>query len=321
MLDASVVICAHNPRPKHFRRVLDALRCQTLPLEKWELILIDNASERRLETAFDLSWHPNARHVFEGKLGVTYARQRGMREMSSDLLIFVDDDNVLHKNYLSDAIKIGNEWPELGVWGAGSIVPEFEVEPPSYLKELIPYLSLRSTDGIYFSNVPTCNWAAPWGAGLCIRSNVVIAYDQFSCRAGVHIASRTGRTSLSGGEDLEIDYVACSQGLGMGVFPGLVITHLIPKERITEDYLLKVYEGTIHSDYLLAYKWRGKIPRNSRTFLGVLDLAASALVRRGLQRRMLLAQKRAARKAWNVIKTARSVTSSQIKGVPRQMVE
>jgi hypothetical protein len=59
-----------------------------------------------LPSAWDLSWHPNARvwhpnarHIVEHKLGISVAR-RGMREASTDLLIFVDDDNLLDRNYL-----------------------------------------------------------------------------------------------------------------------------------------------------------------------------------------------------------------------------
>ena len=223
-----------------------------------------------------------------------------MREMSTDLLIFVDDDNILDPDYLFEALKIGREWPELGVWGSGFICPEFELDPPDYLKELVPYCALRSANANYWSNVPTCYWATPWGAGLCIRANVTEAYCQMSRQSRIHISSRTGKSLLTG-EDTEMCYVACSLGLGMAVFPKLRVTHLIPKERIVEDYLLRLYEGTLMSDCLLSYKWRGIIPRNPFTILGSLDMLVNALVRRGLQRRMYFAQKRAARKVLKII--------------------
>ena len=131
----SVIICTHNPRPAYLRRVLDALRVQTLPSHQWELLLIDNASDRGIAKEWGLSWHPHARHIHEPELGVAVARQRGMREASADLLVFVDDDNVLGQGYLAEALRIGREWPQLGVWGA-SIVPEFEAEPPAHLRKI-----------------------------------------------------------------------------------------------------------------------------------------------------------------------------------------
>ena len=65
MAFVSVIICTHNPRPDAFRRVLDSLAAQTLPKAQWELLLVDNASDVRLEPRWPLSWHSNARHVRE----------------------------------------------------------------------------------------------------------------------------------------------------------------------------------------------------------------------------------------------------------------
>lgn len=138
MLDASVVICTHNPRSDYFARVLDGLRNQTLPRHKWELLIVDNASRAPLASAWDISWHPSARHILENELGVSWARQRGIREASADLIIFVDDDNVLDETYLAQAIKIKQEWPSLGAWGSGCIRGDFEVEPPENLRSWLP---------------------------------------------------------------------------------------------------------------------------------------------------------------------------------------
>jgi hypothetical protein len=41
----------------------------------------------------------------------------GMREPSADLLIFVDDDNVLTRSYLCDAVTIKGEWAFVGRLG------------------------------------------------------------------------------------------------------------------------------------------------------------------------------------------------------------
>ena len=55
----SVIICTHNPRFEYFDRVLNALKGQTLPLEQWELVIIDNASVEPLCERVDLNWHPH----------------------------------------------------------------------------------------------------------------------------------------------------------------------------------------------------------------------------------------------------------------------
>lgn len=60
-------------------------------MTKWEFLLVDNASDVSLSSLWDISWHPNARHMREEELGVAIARRRGMREPSADLLIFAQE--------------------------------------------------------------------------------------------------------------------------------------------------------------------------------------------------------------------------------------
>ena len=163
MVDVSVIICTHNPRPDYLRRVLDALRNQTLAQNRWELLLIDNASEIPLAAAWDISWQPNARHIIEEELGLAPARRRGMREASADLLVFVDDDNVLDCDYLSNAVRIMRDWPMLGVWGSGSTRREFELKPPKHLEGYMTWLTLHDTKIPRWSNVYLCIDATPWG--------------------------------------------------------------------------------------------------------------------------------------------------------------
>lgn len=125
----SVILCTHNPRPDYLARTLSALQIQTLALEQWELLLVDNASEQILASTIDLSWHPQSRHIRENQLGLTPARLRGIQEATSETLVFVDDDNVLNADYLEIALSISQTSPIIGAWG-GQIRAEFEVPPP-----------------------------------------------------------------------------------------------------------------------------------------------------------------------------------------------
>jgi glycosyltransferase involved in cell wall biosynthesis len=293
MILASVIICTHNPRPHYLRRVLEALRNQTLPLDQWELLLIDNASKEPLTSkSWDISWHPHARHIREEKVGLSSARLRGMREARSDLLVFVDDDNVLEVDYLSEVIRIEREWPRLGVWGSGATIPEFEVEPADNLREFLDMLALRDQNSAQWSNVIPCVGARPWGAGQCVRANVATAYRKYFENSSIAINDRNGSTLSSGG-DMEICFVACDIGLGVGIFPELKLTHLIPKERLNEDYLVRLAEGIGTSAAVLAYKWEKTFP--VFPFSGPLGLSRvlkNLLVRKGIHRRMYLASLR-----------------------------
>ena len=215
-LHASVIICTLDPRPDYIARVLDALRNQTLPFLEWELLVVDNGSRLPLVSSWDISWHPAARHILEPERGVAYARRRGIQEASADLIIFVDDDNVLDKEYLAEAIKIKQEWPFLGVWGSGSIRGEFEVEPQEKMRSWLP---VRELQGGRWSNLAgsllfgfSPEEGIPWGAGMCVRRDVADAYRRFFEQSSLKI---TGRLK---GEDTEICFVSCRYGLGTGTF-------------------------------------------------------------------------------------------------------
>ena len=224
MLDLSVIICAHNPRTQYLRRVLDALRDQTLPQENWELLLIDNLSSVPLVEIWDLTWHPHSKHLRETELGISAARRRGIKEGQAKLIVFIDDDNVLDKSYLSDVLRLGAEWPCLGAWGSGKILPEFEVLPSEPAKQFLSFLALRETPVARWGNTMAME-TTPWGAGMCLRRQVAERYIERYEQDKIQITGRKG-TSLASGEDNEISHVACELGLGTGVFPELKLIHL-----------------------------------------------------------------------------------------------
>jgi glycosyltransferase involved in cell wall biosynthesis len=298
--EATLVICSHNPRERYFERVLSAVREQSLPKDLWEFVVVDNLSAAPLASKWDLSWHPHSRHIAESELGLSPARRRAIDETSSDLLIFADDDNVLDPAYVARAVEIKHSWPQLGVWGAGVITPEFEVRPMEYLEPLIHYLAIREVVAPRWTNIYPCFEVAPWGAGLCVRSSVATAYKKHCEQSSIQITGRQGKSLLSG-EDLEIDYLACEMGLGMGIFPELRLTHLIPKERVVEDYLLKIVEAAALANLLLAYKKDGSIPRSPFGLRGSISVLKNAILRAGIDRKRYLANVRAEIRARKII--------------------
>jgi glycosyltransferase involved in cell wall biosynthesis len=291
MIELSVIICAHNPRRDYLRRVLDSLQGQTIAPARWELVLVDNASDRPLRDEWDLSWHPNARLILEPELGLSAARRRGMSEASAEILLFVDDDNVLASDYLAEGLRLGQEWPLLGTWGSGCIVPEFEVRPAERLTRLLYLLAVREVAAPRWTNLFQIE-ACPWGAGIFLRRDVATAYLDMSEAERMPISDRRGTSLMSGG-DVELSYVACDVGLGIGIFPELKVAHLIPKERVSDSYLLRLHEGIAVSTRLLGYKWKNIRPSARRGLRDRLSMLKNVLLARGLDRRLYFSNLRA----------------------------
>lgn len=254
----STIICSHNPNGEYIERVLDALKSQTLSLEQWELLLIDNASSEPLQERVDLSWHPQARHIREDRLGLTPARLCGIKEAQAEVIVFVDDDNVLESDYLEIVLRISQEWPMLGAWG-GQTIPEFEEQPPDWTEPYWGYLAIREFDRDKWSNLLHQNETTPCGAGLCIRKVVANKYLKLAHNDPKRMnLGRKGAVILSG-EDIDLAYTSSDLGLGMGLFTSLKLMHLMPASRLSEDYLLKVVKGSTYSQVILD-SLRGIIP-------------------------------------------------------------
>lgn len=255
----SVIICTHNPRRDYLERVLDALCAQTLSKYKWELLVIDNASEQMLAAEWDLSWHPLGRHVREEELGLTPARLRGIAEARGELLIFVDDDNVVDKDYLSQVLCISNVYPFLGAWG-GSIRGEFEVEPEKWVRPLTVYF-VREISTPVWSNNPEDRSVGPYGAGLCVRRVVATAYaEQLVVSPARRRLDRVGCSMLSSCGDSDLILTSCDVGLGFGSFPQLRLVHLIPEYRVQPEYLIRLMQGVQTSVILLQFFRSGSLP-------------------------------------------------------------
>jgi len=249
-MDISVIICTHNPRPDYLCRVLASLKAQTLPLEQWELLLVDNASGEPLAKAWDLSWHPNAHHIREDELGLTPARLRGIKESTGDFLVFVDDDNVMAADYLAEMPAIFRQWPTMGAIG-GSIRGEFETDPPDWIRPYISSLAVFELGRNYWSNFEEWSLATPLGAGLSVRRQVALAYTEKVRGSSLRrMLDRCGQGMGAGG-DTDLALCAVDLGLGTGRFTTLKMTHLIPSSRLTRDYIVRLYAGFAVADEVL----------------------------------------------------------------------
>ena len=220
-------------------------------------MIIDNVSTTPLSSVLDVGWHLRGRIVRENELGLTPARVRGITESSGALLVFVDDDNVLSPDFLATAIVIRERHPQLGVFGAGVLQPEFEVSPPSAVVPRLARLALRTVSSALWSNNPADEAAIPWGAGLCVTREVAVSYKEVVDRLGISsMLDRRGDALYCGGDDL-FSWVSVRNGLGFGLFPQLKVTHLIRAARLAPAYVLRLIHDNSFSHGVLRYRFFG----------------------------------------------------------------
>ena len=269
--NVSVIVCTHSPRRDYLGRTLEGLRIQTLDRFRWELVVIDNASKEPLAGWIDLAWHPHARLIEESVLGQMPARLRGVAESVGDLLVFVDDDNVLSANYLERGIAISEQWPQLGVWG-GQQHPEYEEPPPG---ELALTSVIWRSGRLPATFGPSCPGVTELfrGGGMFFRKAVASKWHAAVQQSPTR--KRLGRTGSSlasgvGDEDTDLAMTAFDVGLGTGIFHSLILTHLIPARRLTEDYLVSLVEAQEFSDLMLQAARGASVTFRKPSFLGSL---------------------------------------------------
>jgi glycosyltransferase involved in cell wall biosynthesis len=230
-------------------------------------------------------------------LGLTQARVRGILEAKGELLVFVDDDNVLQSDYLAHARVIAAEHPELGVW-SGNARLEFEEPPPEWTRAYWPWLTARevSQDVRLRPEVNAPNM--PYGAGMCVRRQVGLAYHDHLQKSPIRqLLDRQGQCLISGG-DTDIALTAGDVGMQVGLFARLEVKHLIPPERLTEEYLLRLRRGVMTSYWLLQFL-RGKglhrLPKGAKWWTKFIYDSAR---KRGRQRRFYVSEALGKRDAW-----------------------
>ena len=97
----SFVIPAYNEE-KDIGKLLDSLMALDYPKNKYEVIIVDDGStDRTVEIA---SKYPIK--IIKGPhKGVGVARNLGWRSAKFDIIVFIDADMILHKNFLKEIIK------------------------------------------------------------------------------------------------------------------------------------------------------------------------------------------------------------------------
>ncbi len=300
MFVISVIICSYNPKPEYFLRTLEGLRQQTLPFSQWQLLLIDNASDTELSKVFDITWHPNGKHIREPKLGKAWAYLAGIDNAEGELIVIVDDDNILNPDYLEQARAIAEKFQFIGAFG-GNLVGEFESPPPPWMMDKLSRIAVRDVKRNVWSNLYTWE-TTPVGAGLVIKSAIAKKFAQNTREHPLRqILDRKGNNTMSGG-DLDLALTSIDMGFGCGLFKELQLTHIIPKQRVEKSYFLKLSEGIKVSQYILNYlRNPSSLPMIQNPIQNIILRIYNLLTKSRIEYKFFLLENRAKRKARKLI--------------------
>lgn len=236
MIRLTVIIATYN-RSESLMRTLEGCLCQSLPKELWELIVVDNNSTddtalRVTEFMKTHDSHINMRLFLEREQGISPARNRGFKEGVGEYFAFLDDDEVPAPNWAEVYLEFFDSHPEAAEAG-GKMIPLYEYETPKWLSKYTEVLLSGLMDKGEKMR-PFRKGEYPFGGNIALRRSTVEKYGMFSSSLG-----RTGK-KLLGGEEKDYAYRLQVAGETIWYVPQSRIDHVIPRERLTRAFVVRL---------------------------------------------------------------------------------
>ena len=243
----SVIICCHNAA-KRLPTTLAHLTMQDSMTQPWEVLVINNSSTDETAAVARLCWKEDAaaplRVVEESRLGVAYARERGLAEARYEFLGFVDDDNWVARDWVRTALDVISSDSDLGA--VGSIrTAVCETPPPVWFARFHSLYAVLTDCELEQTKEPLEHLPT---AGLCIRKTAWESLIHLGFRS--HMTGTIGK-QIYGGEDVELTRALRLGGWSLKIDPRLRLQHFIPNHRLRWKYLRGLQRNYSASDALL----------------------------------------------------------------------
>jgi len=225
----SLIICSYN----RARFIEPALRSiQNQDYDDFEVIFVENNSpDNTLEICqnFQTSNPEFPLKVFtEVNQGHSFARNRGIKEASGEIISFIDDDVILQTDFLKNLSNFFDSRPNLNAAG-GKIIPKFEAGRPIWLSTYLEPLYACMDMG----NVPKRFKGSkyPFGANMAFSAKIFDEIGLFNTDLG-----RKG-TSLMGADEKDVFERIKAIGEDIWYMPNVSLLHIMPADRGEVDYI------------------------------------------------------------------------------------
>lgn len=243
----SVVICTWN-RASLLRRSLASHVTAHLPSNlPWEIVVVDNGSmDDTANVIKEFAGRLPIRGVYEPKLGLSHARNAGVREARGEYVLWTDDDVIISPNWLISYADAIEQWPEASFFG-GPVVPLFDNAPPRWLVEALPVIgNAYALVDLGTEVLPFTQEDVPFGANYAVRMTEQRRY-MYSPELG-----RRGNHLAGGEETMVVRSILRDGGTGW-YLPSAMVHHVISKERQSVHYLRRYYfENSVSGRYINA---------------------------------------------------------------------
>ena len=235
----SLVIATYN-RAEQLMVTLGSVAMQNAEAESWECIVVDNNSSdntrERVEAFKSKHNSLNIRYIFEQNQGLSYARNAGIVASRGDIVAFIDDDERIVADFVSAYIDLFDQHPDAMAAG-GEIIAEYPTGRPRWMSR---YTERPIANPMSFGDrvklFPSSR--IPGGGNMAMRRRVFDSIGMFNTSLG-----RTGKRLL-GGEESDLFERIVKHEYRVYYAPRAVMYHIIPKEKLSRDYFVRLATNT-----------------------------------------------------------------------------
>jgi GT2 family glycosyltransferase len=221
----SVAVCTRN-RASQLERCLRSMMTMDRDVE-WQLVVVDNGSCDDTKAVIERAakWLP-VTYVWEGKRGLSQARNRAIAASRYSLIAFTDDDCLPAQDWLIAVIRSFACDPALAILG-GRVEPAGAGDP-----------SVASRVHRHSERVST----AEQMIALMIGCNMSFRRDVFDT-VGLFDAALGKGTAVGSAEDIDLMYRALREGLKLAYSPDVMVYHAHGRntatdiESVSRDYV------------------------------------------------------------------------------------
>lgn len=271
-MDLSVVVCTFN-RCELLNGVLDTLVRQETESVDYEVIVVDNNSTDRtpeVVEAYRQLGRYSIRRVEETVQGLGAARDRGLREASGNIILYIDDDCFAATDWVQQMARAHTEWPEVPMIG-GTVTLRWEQGWPWWVENPDWTLLGHYEPG----TLPVLNpCPLPFGANLSFKKAVLAEIGGFRTDYGPKAGLPVGA------EDLECALRLQRAGFPVLFYPGAKVEHRLFRDEVTLGYLVRFCFARGRGDYLIHNEF-GQVEasgRRSRYVASYLKCCLSVVV-------------------------------------------
>ena len=156
MPELSIIICTYN-RDLFLPDALESLRKQNLDPVTFEILVVNNNSNDRTEEIclnFKKKYPDlNFKYFVETSQGLSFARNRGIKESEGKYIAFIDDDAVAENDYAKNILESYKKYPDTDAFG-GKVLPIYpdSMEPEwmsKYIQGVVSKVDYGNKAGIF----------------------------------------------------------------------------------------------------------------------------------------------------------------------------